>query len=177
VEYTAPVTERDFVRAYWLNSRSPYRIFVTLAFGLATGALLLALATSWIYARTHPLTFGGEFAKVAVSVLLPAAIVVVFWTILVRVMLHVMLTRRYRESGLSGKDVANVITAEGLQVTPSKLAPEPTPWINFRYWRESGEIFVVSANSKEYCVLPKSALSSEQQKELRTLLAIALRRG
>ena len=164
------------MRGYWLNTRSFFHIFVSAVFYLASSALLVALAVSWYFAKAHPLTFAGEFSRVVATVLAPVAVIVVLWAVLFRLILHIVLSRRYRSSGLAEGPVVNRISPEGLQVEPSKVAQDLTPWSRFRYWRESGAMFLVSAGNKEYCILPKSALTSDQQRELRTQLSLVLRR-
>ena len=174
MEFTAPVTERDYVRAYWLNCKSGFRTFATMLIYFASALFWLMVFASWIYAASHRNSDSGQFANAAAGVLLPVAVLLLLWIVAFRIAVPMVIRRRYRKAGLAGVDVLHVITPEGLEIKPSQLAPEMTPWSSFRYWRESKELFVVGANMDKYCVLPKATLNTEQQDALRALLIPAL---
>lgn len=176
MEYTAPVTERDYVRAYWLNCKSGFRTFTTVLIYFATAAFWLIVVASWSYAAMHRNTNGGQFAGASANVLLPVALLLLLWVVVFRVVVPVVVRGRYRKSGLAGADVHFKVEQEGLRIQPSQLAEEMTPWSKFRYWRESNDLFVVGASLDKYCLLPKGSLSSEQQDALRAVLIPVLRK-
>ncbi|MDE3199914.1 MAG: YcxB family protein, partial [Acidobacteriota bacterium] len=170
MEFTAPVTERDYVRAYWLNCKSGFRTFASILIYLATAFFWTIVIASWIYAKIHPVSNSGQYAQVVASILLPFAVLLSLWILIFRVLVPFVVRGRYRREGLAGVNVSFNVHEEGLHIQPSKFAAEMTSWSHFRYWRESPELIVVGINLKKYCILPKGTLDIEQQNTLRAVL-------
>ena len=176
MEFTSPVSEQDFVHAYWLNCKSGFRTVLTNLVYLGTAISWILVLAAFAYAQLRKGTFAGSVAVAAAETLLPSAILLALWLVAFRVLVPIILRRRYRASGLAGVDVVHRLSEEGLHVTPSQWAPELTPWSGYRYWSESSQVFIVGINTSKYCLLPKGALTVAQQDELRAVLIPVLRK-
>ena len=175
MKFTTRVTEADFVAAYRLKCRSLHR---RIASGIAytwAAVFWTFLVGAAISEHNHPNElFLGEDASAFAHVLLPGAILILVWILVFRVYPPFATRRKFRQSTTLQGEIINEVSAEGLWQKTSSGSYGFSKWQDLKYWRESDEIIVVVYPSDVFCILPKASLSSDEQTELRDILAKAL---
>jgi len=175
VKFTTRVTEADFVAAYRLKCRSLHRRIASAIAYTFAAVFWLFLVGAAISRHNHPNElFLGQNASEFLNLLLPTAILLLVWILAFRVYPMFATRRKFRQSKVFHGEILNEVTAEGLWQKTSSGSYGFSKWQDLSYWRESEEIIVVVYPSDVFCILPKASLSSDEQAELRDILAKAL---
>ena len=175
MQFITKLTEDDYVEACRLKLKSFHRITASaITYSLAS-IFWLFLIASWIFRLLHPGDlFLDQNATAFQTAVLPGAIALLLWILAFRILVPYLTTRKFRKAKNLHGEMVTELNSEGLKQTTSEGSYGFSRWADYSFWRESEQIFIVVYPTNIFCLLPKSALTAEQQSEVRVILTAAL---
>jgi len=175
MQFTSKLTEDEYMEAYRLNCASPYRTLADSIAYTVTSLFWIFLIASWIFKSLHPNDlFLGQNVSAFQKAILPGALGFLLWVLFFRVYTPYDTRRKFRKTRSFQFEVLNEINSEGVMQKTGEGSYGFSRWADFSHWRESGRMFIVVYPTGIYCMIPKSAVTSEEQNEVRNILATAL---
>jgi YcxB-like protein len=171
MEITFRVTEEDYIDAYRLKCKTPWRKF---AWACALAILLLLwtiVGASFLV--EHLGRQGSSSTESATSMranLAPATVIVTLGVLINSIGIPWLLKRQFRKNKNFNAEFTTEVNAEGITQKSSMGSSSHTLWNAFKGWRESEKMVIIEFPSGLYLFLPKSKLSTEQGDELRSIL-------
>jgi hypothetical protein len=175
MQFTSRLTEDEYMEAYRLNCKSLYRAIANAIAYAITGLFWIFLIASWIFKTLHPNElFLGQNVSAFQKTILPGSVGFLLWVLFFRVYTPYDTRRKFRKTRSFQVEVFNEMNSEGLMQKTAEGSYGFSRWADFTHWRESARMFIVVYPTGIYCMIPKSAITGEQQKEVRNLIATAL---
>jgi hypothetical protein len=175
MQFTSKLSEAEYMGAYRLNCKSPYRAIANAIAYTVTSLFWIFLIASWIFKALHPSDpFLGQNVSAFQKAILPGAFGFLLWVLFFRVYTPYDTRRKFRKTRSFQIEVLNEINSEGLMQKTSEGSYGFSRWADFSHWRESEQMFIVVYPTGIFCMIPKSAVTSEQQNEVRNILTAAL---
>ena len=175
MKITYKIAEQDFVDGWWLRlKRTPRGIFFQSCNVIALLAWFSVIGCT-IYCRFAILADDQwEAILIYRNYFLTLAVVFSIWALLFNVVSPYRVRRYYRKEPIAHAELTTEITSDGFSQTSSAGSNTTIQWSMFKCWKESKTVFICLLTNIQYVVIPKHALSSDQQTDLRTLLAQVL---
>jgi len=175
MQFTTKLTESEYMAAFRLHCKSPYRAIANAFAYTLAGLFWIFLIASWIFKGQHPSDpFLGQNVSAFQKALLPGALGILLWVLFFRVYTPYDTRRKFRKTRSFQIEVFNEINSEGLMQKTAEGSYGFSRWADFSHWRESEQMFIVVYPTGIYCMIPKSAVTAEQQSEIRNILTAAL---
>jgi len=175
MQFTSKLTEDEYMAAYRLHCRSPYRAIANAFAYTLVSLFWIFLIASWIFKALHPSDqFLGQNVVAFQKAILPGALGLLLWVLFFRVYTPYAMRRKFRKARSFRSELLNEIRSEGLMQKTAEGSYGFSRWADFSYWRESEQIFIAVYPTGIYCMIPKSAVTAEQQSEIRSILTAAL---
>jgi len=161
MNFTSLVSPAEYREALRLKGRNRRRIIY---------AILFCDFAAWIYWAA--LAGEGKISKA--SAVMAQAIIFLIWPLIYILALEASGLFGYRRNRNIRREISFHVTPEGFSYTSSSGSAASSPWTSLNYWRESKNTFILVFPSNVFLIVSKSALSAEQQEELRTIFSGAL---
>ena len=156
MEFTTKTTEQDYVAAYRLRFR-PFLTVLNAAFFVVFALLLYSCAVGFINDPNDPWNYYFAFMLLCL---------LGFW-----MYIPYLVRRIYRTRTNQQGEAVNELTAKGVSKKSAEGSLLYFPWAVCSRWRESRRVIIVIAQFGICLVYPKACLTTDQQEELRSILA------
>ena len=175
MQFTSKLTEDEYMEAHRLHCKSPYRAIANAFAYTLAGLFWIFLIASWIFKALYPSDpFLGQNVSAFQKAILPGALGILLWVLFFRVYTPYATRRKFRKTRSFQIEVFNEINSEGLMQKTAEGSYGFSRWADFSHWRESEQMIIVVYPTGIYCMIPKSAVTTEQQNEVRNILTAAL---
>jgi hypothetical protein len=175
MQFTTKLTEEDYVAACRLKLKSVHRTIASAVAYTLASIFWTFLIAAWIFRLLHPRgLFLNQNVPAFQTAVLPGAVAFLLWILVFRVYVPYANRRKFRRAKNLHGEMFTEINSEGLMQKTAEGSYGFSRWADYSFWRESEQIFIVVYPTNVFCLLPKSAMSAEQQSEIRTILTAAL---
>ena len=115
MQFTSKLTEDEYMEAYRLHCKSPYRAIANAFAYTLAGLFWIFLIASWIFKALHPNDlFLGQNVSAFQQAILPGALGILLWVLFFRVYTPYDTRRKFRKTRSFQIEVSNEINSEGL---------------------------------------------------------------
>ncbi|MGB8261884.1 MAG: YcxB family protein [Terracidiphilus sp.] len=174
MDFTYTFNRGVFLNAYRFAFWRPWRKVILAGLGAIAllEVCLLSLDVMDGIAKGDMVTGTLTREPADTSLVVLAAVVFIALAMLIGPWLRALLL--YRRNPVQGATIHVSLTAERVEARIEGVGRSAFNWRYYSHWRESRHVFLVFLRAGGFQFLPKDCLSSEQQSELRTLLAGSL---
>jgi hypothetical protein len=161
MEFTTKISEQDYIAGYRLAHKSVLMTMLSVWLYVLFAWFLYIFVMGLIFAPKNPSTaFNG--------------LIVLFLLGYLWIYLPYRVRRCYRKDPIQQGEIAVQLRPEGVSEKSSMGSNSSYPWTVCSHWRESKRVIILMLQSGIFFIFPKTCLSTEQQSELRSILAAAL---